>query len=779
MGSLHSHSLSPTSHAVDPICGMKVDPLAPKGGTVRRGGEDFFFCSVRCKERFERGEEAPKAATSGSGLWTCPMHPEVEKTAPGDCPKCGMALEPKDAATMKSEDAGGGAELRNMNRRFILSAVLTLPVFVLGMADMVPGLSTLLAPMAPSSVWIQWALSTPVVFWGGWPFFRRAWDSVRNRSPNMFTLIALGTSAAWSFSVAVVLLPEVVVGHGHAGGHLPVYFESAAVITTLVLLGQVLELRARKATVGALRALLELAPKTARRIGEDGEHEVKLEEIREGDSLRVRPGESVPLDGRITEGSSSLDESMVTGESLPVRKAEGDAVIGGTLNTTGGFVMEVEHVGDETLLARIVQRVRDAQRTRAPIQRLADRVAAVFVPAVIVAALVTLAVWSFVGPEPRGTQALVHAVTVLIIACPCALGLATPMSIMVGTGRGARAGVLIRDAEALEVLARANVLVVDKTGTLTEGKPSVRSIFVADGFAEDEVLRLAASLERSSEHPLAQAVVKAAVEKKLALAKADQFDSRTGAGVLGTVDGKRLAIGNETFAQEQGAAPDGLAEETKRLRSDGATVIHVTVDGRLAGIIAIGDALRSDAKATVERLRIEGMRVVMATGDNEATARSVAKALGIEEVHAGVLPEHKAALVEKLHEEGAIVAVAGDGINDAPALARAQVGIAMGGGTDVAMETAGVTLMRGELGAILRARKLSHHTLRNIRQNLFFAFAYNALGVPVAAGVLVPFFGLDLNPMMASAAMSLSSVSVIANALRLRGLSLGGNDAAN
>jgi Cu+-exporting ATPase len=707
------------------------------------------------------------------------MHPEIVRDEPGDCPICGMALEPR---TVRLEE-DDNPELVDMTRRFWVSAALAVPILLVSM------FRGLLGPLGDwletsgAGPWVELALATPVVLWGGWPFFVRAWRSVTNRSLNMFTLIGLGTGVAYLYSLVATLapglFPDSFRGHGGGGGTVGVYFEAAAVIVTLVLLGQVLELRARTKTGAALRALLELAPDTARRIEPDGtEREVPLDEIRSGDRLRVRPGEKVPVDGVVVSGESSVDESMVSGEPMPVAKVPGDALVGATVNGTGSLVMEAEKVGDDTLLSRIVQMVADAQRSRAPIQRLADQVAGWFVPAVVVAAIATFVVWAVWGPAPALAYALVNAVAVLIIACPCALGLATPMSIMVATGEGAKRGVLFRDAEALETLARVDVLVVDKTGTLTEGRPRLVEVVgigdVGDGseVSEDDLLALAAGLERGSEHPLGAAIVEAADERGLTLAESGEFSSVTGKGVRGTADGRQVALGNRALFEELGVDASPLLSRAEELRSGGRTVIFVAVDERPAGLLVVADPIRESTPAALAALREEGLEIVMATGDSETTARAVADELGIERVVAEVLPDEKVAEVERLQGQGRVVAMAGDGINDAPALARADVGLAMGTGTDVAMESAGVTLVRGDLRAIARARKLSHATLKNIRQNLFFAFIYNALGVPVAAGVLYPVFGLLLSPMLAAAAMSFSSVSVIANALRLRMIDL-------
>jgi Cu+-exporting ATPase len=813
----HSHAHSPQrddTRPVDPVCGMKVDPQAPRGGTLEHEGQTFSFCNPKCREKFRSEPQkylAPKAEPPPASLpgttyvcpmdpevrqdhpgacpkcgmalepeappaletrteYVCPMHPEVVQNHPGSCPKCGMALEPRTVMTEEAPDP----ELLGMTRRFWVSLALSVPVVFLGMSEMLPGqpVQRLLSPGALA--WAQLVLASPVVLWGGWPFFQRGWASVLNRHLNMFTLIALGTGAAYLFSLFATFfpgaLPHAFTGHS---GSIPVYFEAAAAITTLVLLGQVLELRARRATSGALRALLSLAPTVARRMREDGtEEDVPLAHVHPGDRLRVRPGEKVPVDGVVLEGESAVDESMVTGESLPVEKAPGTKVTGGTVNGTGGLVMRAERVGRDTLLSRIVQRVSEAQRTRAPIQRLADTVSSFFVPAVIAVAVLTAVIWGVWGPEPRLAYALVNAVAVLIIACPCALGLATPISVVVGTGRGAQVGVLIRDAAALERLEKVDTLVVDKTGTLTEGKPRLVSVVSAAGLDEVRLLRLAASLERGSEHPLAAAIVAGAQQRGVVLAQVSHFRSLTGKGVTGQVEGSTVGLGNAALLsalEVEAGALSGLAETMRR---EGQTVVFVTVDGRPAGLLGVADPIKLSTPEALELLRREGLRVVMLTGDSRTTAEAVARKLGIDEVIAEVLPEAKGDVVKRLQAEGRVVAMAGDGVNDAPALAQADVGIAMGTGTDIAMESAGVTLVKGDLRGIARARRLSQAALRNIRQNLFFAFFYNMLGVPLAAGVLFPVFGLLLSPMIASAAMSLSSVSVIANALRLRRLPL-------
>jgi len=756
--------------AVDPVCGMTVDPATARH-RAEHEGRAYAFCGAGCRAKFVANPARyldpappPAAEAPADAVFTCPMHPEVRQVGPGSCPICGMALEPLVAGG----EQGPNLELIDMTRRLAVAAALTLPVFLLEMgAHLVPALHHLVPPAR--SAWIQAAFATPVVLWAGWPFFARGWRSVVTGNLNMFTLIAIGTGIAWVYSMVALLAPGLFpAAFRAADGSVAVYFEAAAVIVTLVLLGQVLELRARDRTGAAIRALLDMAPKTARRLAPDGgESEVPVDAIRVGDLLRIRPGERVPVDGKVREGRTAIDESMVTGESLPVEKASGDALVGGTINRTGSVTMIAERVGRDTMLARIVQMVADAQRSRAPIQRLADQVAGWFVPAVIAIALAAFAAWAVWGPEPRLAYGLVAAVAVLIIACPCALGLATPMSIMVGVGRGASAGVLIRDAEALERLERADTLVVDKTGTLTEGRPSVTAVRPAAGFDEAGVLRLAAGVERASEHPLAAAVVAAAAARGLAAAPVTEFAAPTGKGASGLVEGHRVIVGTAAFLAEEGVDAAALAAGAEALRGDGATAILVAVDGRAAGVIAIADAIKANAAAALAALRADGVRIVMLTGDNRTTAMAVARRLGIEEVEAEVLPEHKSRAVARLRAEGRVVAMAGDGVNDAPALAAADIGIAMGSGSDVAIESAGITLLKGDLAGLARARRLSRATMGNIRQNLFFAFVYNAAGVPVAAGVLYPVFGILLSPMVAAAAMALSSVSVIANALRL------------
>jgi Cu+-exporting ATPase len=702
--------------------------------------------------------------------YTCPMHPQIVRPGPGSCPICGMTLEPRTVAV---EDEGN-PELADMTRRFWISVALALPVLALGMSDMIPGQPLQRALSMRAIEWIEFAVATPVVVWCGWPLFARGWASLVNRHLNMFTLIALGTGTAYIYSVIAVLAPSIFPeSFRSSGGEVPVYFEAAAMITALVLLGQVLELRARSRTSAAIRSLLKLSPKTARLVRADGtEIDVPVEHIAPGDTLRVRPGERVPVDGALTDGSSAIDESLVTGEPIPVEKTTGSRVTGGTVNGTGSFLMRAERVGSETLLAQIVRMVSEAQRSRAPVQKLADRVASYFVPAVVLAAVLAFVAWAAFGPPPRMAHALLNAVAVLIIACPCALGLATPMSIMVGTGRGALAGVLVKNAEALEIMEKVDTLVVDKTGTLTEGRPRVTAILPAPGSDEAQVLRVAATLERASEHPLAAAILAAAKERGIAPGEIADFHSRTGKGVTGVADAHRGALGNRVLFEELAISLGDLDERAKSLEAEGATVVFVAVDGKIAGAIGVADPVKATTPEAIEQLHRDGIRIVMLTGDSRATAEAVARKLGIDEVHASVLPDQKGQVVKKLQAEGRIVAMAGDGVNDAPALAQANVGIAMGTGTDVAMESAGITLLAGDLRGIARARALSQATMRNIRQNLFFAFAYNSVGIPVAAGVLYPFFGLLLSPIIASAAMTFSSVSVITNALRLRHVKL-------
>ena len=800
------------SPAIDPVCGMKVDP-AKAAATVEHEGTKYYFCCTGCASKFgsepdkylkpkptlvslqpvkKQESQAdyicpidPEVHKAGPGIcpkcgmalepavigmpesrteYTCPMHPEIVRDQPGSCPICGMALEPSVVTVDEANP-----ELADMKRRFWVGVALTLPLLAVMASDILP--CHLLQHLVAGRLlgWIEFALATPVVLWAGWPFFERGWDSVVHRSPNMFTLIAIGTGSAYLYSVVAVVAPGVFPSaFRDMSGNLGLYFEAASVITVLVLLGQVLELKARSQTSSAIKVLLGLAPKTARRVSPDGkEADVALSEIHVGDLIRVRPGEKVPTDGSVTEGRSSVDESMVSGEPIPVEKTIDAKVVGGTINGTGSFVMRAERVGADTLLAQIVKMVSEAQRTRAPIQRLADKVASYFVPAVLAASAITFAVWSIIGPQPHYAHALVNAVAVLIIACPCALGLATPMAIMVGTGRGASVGILIRNAEALEIFEKVDTLIVDKTGTLTEGKPRLMSVVPAEGFDETQLLQLVASLEKASEHPLAAAIMAGAKEKNIELVAVAEFQSITGKGVIGTLQGKRIGIGNAALMQDVSAKPESLKERAETLQKEGQTVMFVAIDGHFAGLIAVADPIKDSAREAIKELQESGIKVIMITGDNHTTAAAVAGKFGID-FEADVLPEKKAEVVKKLQSQGAIVAMAGDGVNDAPALAQAQVGIAMGTGTDVAMETGGITLIKGDLRGILKARRLSQHTMSNIRQNLFFAFIYNALGVPLAAGVLYPVFGLLLNPMIAAAAMSFSSVSVIANALRLR-----------
>ena len=774
----HGHggpdSVTAAATVKDPVCGMDVDPASTPHKTNFEGHE-YFFCSAGCRAKFQKepsrytpSAPRPMPAVPVGTIYTCPMHPQIRQVGPGSCPICGMALEPE----VMTSETGPSPELKDMTQRFWVGLVLALPVFALEMGGHLTGMMMRLE--GQTSGWIQLALATPVVLWSGWPFFERGARSLATRSLNMFTLIAMGVGVAWLYSVVATLAPQIFPpAFRREDGSVPIYFEAAAVITVLVLLGQVLELRARERTSGAIKALLDLAPKTARRLRDDGsDEEVTLDLIAVGDRLRVRPGEKVPVDGELLEGRVSIDESMVTGESMPVTKEPGAKVVGGAINKTGSFVMRADKIGADTLLSQIVQMVAQAQRSRAPIQRMADQVSSWFVPSVIAVALVAFVVWALVGPDPRVAFALVAAVSVLIIACPCALGLATPISIMVGVGRGAQAGILIKNAEALERLEKIDTLVIDKTGTLTEGRPAVTAIRPAQGQDEAEVLRLAASLERASEHPLADAIVRAATERELSLSQPAEFDSPVGKGVLGVVDGRRLVIGSGKFLKEQGVNTEALEEAADALRTDGATAIFMALDGQAAAIFAIADPIKSTSFAAVQGLKAEGVRIVMMTGDNRTTAQAVARKLGIDEVEAEVLPQDKAAVVEKLMREGRKVAMAGDGVNDAPALAAADVGIAMGAGADVAIESAGVTLLKGDLDGIVKARRLSRAVMRNIRQNLFFAFAYNVAGIPVAAGVLYPFLGWLLSPAVAAAAMALSSVSVITNALRLRAVRL-------
>ena len=795
----------PTELVRDPVCGMKVNPAAMRY-RMTHGGKEYFFCSLPCMEKFranpaayleavipaakpegkiyvcpmcpEVHESSPIACPScGMALepetalppteveYTCPMHPEIVRQEPGSCPICGMALEPRTSTADEEESP----ELRDMTRRFWVSVALAAPLLMIAMVDMLPGMPVQHALPDGWLPWIELVLATPVVLWGGAPFFQRGWTSVVNRSANMFTLIAMGTGVAYIYSLVATVTPGIFpASFRDMGGSPAVYFEAAAAIVALVLLGQVMELRARSRTGSAIRALLDLAPKTTRVVRDGQESDIPLDQVRVGDHLRVRPGEKIPVDGILLEGHSSIDESMVTGESIPVEKSAGDRVIGATLNASGSFIMRAERVGSETLLSQIVRMVSQAQRSRAPIQRVADKVAGWFVPAVIVIAGVTFVAWVMIGPEPRFAHAIVNAVAVLIIACPCALGLATPMAVMVGTGRGAHAGVLIKNAEALETLEKVDTLVVDKTGTLTEGKPRLTDVVAAGASSEADVVRFAAAVERGSEHPLAAAIVTGAAARGIPIETASGFQSLTGKGVTGRLALRRVAVGNPTLMSELGVDVSALAARADELRARGATVMFVAVDGRLAGLLAVADPIRAAAPDALRRLTADGVRVVMVSGDSRATAAAVAAQLGIAEVVAEVLPEQKQDHVKRLQAAGRIVAMAGDGINDAPALAQAQVGIAMGTGTDVAIQSAGVTLVKGDLGGIARARALSRATMANVRQNLFFAFIYNALGVPLAAGVLYPALGLLLSPMIAAAAMSWSSVSVIGNALRLR-----------
>jgi P-type Cu+ transporter len=803
---------NPNIDIKDPVCGMTVDPAKPTA-TVEHHGSKFYFCSRSCATKFQADPDKyqqPKSSAAPSyqpleveqqtgyvcpmhpkvrrkdpgncpkcGMtlepltiaapvtlteYTCPMHPQIVRPKPGNCPICGMALEPRE---INAEETN--PELLNMTRRFWISVALALPMLVLMVSDFLPSMPLQHWLSARTWAWIEFALATPVVLWCGWPFFARGWRSVVHRSLNMFTLISLGTGAAYLYSVFATVVPQIFpASFRGAGGQVDVYFEPAAVIIALVLLGQVMELRARSQTSSAIRALLGLAPKMARRLDDQGgEADVPLQQVKVGDRLRVRPGEKVPVDGVLLEGHSSIDESMVSGESIPIEKDTGAKVTGGTVNGTGGFVMRAERVGADTLLSQIVKMVSEAQRSRAPIQRLADRVSSYFVPAVILASVVTFGVWYFVGPQPRFAHALVNAVAVLIVACPCALGLATPMSIMVSTGRGASAGILIHNAEALELFGKVNTLIIDKTGTLTEGKPTLSSVIVQPGISESDLLQLVASLERSSEHPLAEAIVKGAAAKKLVLTDVEGFSSATGKGVKGTISGKQVAVGNIELFRELSVDPAPLLDRAEILRKEGQTVMLVAVDRQAAGLVSVSDPMKDSTPEAIRELKAAGLTIIMVTGDNATTARAVADKLGIE-FEADVLPQKKAEVVKAYQKKGSIVAMAGDGVNDAPALAQADIGIAMGTGTDVAMEAGGITLLKGDLRGILRARHLSQSTMRNIRQNLFFAFIYNATGVPLAAGVFFPAFGLLLNPMIAAAAMSFSSVSVIANSLRLR-----------
>ena len=778
-GHMHQDTpASPAGSARDPVCGMKVDPSTAKH-CIEHQGTNYFFCCAGCRAKFAAspGEylSAPRSPSRGSippdagAIHTCPMHPQVRQAGPGNCPICGMALEP----VVATADAGENPELVDMTRRLWVGSALTLPVFVLEMGGHIPalGLHDLVSPGI--STWIQFVLSTPVVLWAGWPFFERAWASVVHRSLNMFSLIALGTGAAYIYSLFATLVPGIFpAGFRGMDGTVSVYFEAAAVITVLVLLGQVLELRAREQTGGAIRALLKLAPKTARRLKAGEDEEVPLELVQVGDHLRVRPGEGVPVDGEVLEGSGAVDESMVTGESMPSVKRPGDKLIGGTVNGTGSLVMRAEQVGASTMLARIVAMVTEAQRSRAPIQRMADIAAGYFVPAVLAVAAITFIVWSIRGPAPALAYALIAAVSVLIIACPCALGLATPMSIGVGVGKGAGAGVLIKSGEALERMEKVDTLVVDKTGTLTEGRPKVTAIIPAAGLSEGDILSLAAGLERSSEHPLAAAIVAAARDRGVSIHEPTDFSSVTGKGVMGKVNTQAVALGNAKLMADINVTLGDLEIKATELRGDGGTALFLAIDGKPGGVIAIADPIKSTTQAALDSLRMDGIRIVMLTGDNKTTAEAVARKLGIKDVRADVLPQDKHRIVKELTAQGRIVAMAGDGVNDAPALAEAAVGIAMGTGTEVAIQSAGITLVKGDLAGIARAIVLSRATMRNIRQNLVFAFVYNVIGIPIAAGVLYPTFGLLLSPMVAALAMSLSSVSVIGNALRLRKLRL-------
>ncbi len=765
--------------ATDPICGMKVDPATSL--RLERDGQTYCFCCAHCLERFRagpaRGAQAESAIPpSGVATYTCPMHPEVEQDHPGDCPACGMALEPKGATAGPSDEEN--AELRDMTRRLWVGAALALPVFVLAMAHLVPALDNQSWALGDASRWLQFALTLPVVGWAGWPFFRRGWRSVMTRNLNMFTLIAIGVGAAFVYSTVAMLVPSLFPHTMQHGDKVAIYFEAAAVIVVLVLLGQVLELRARRRTGSAIRALMNLAPPTARQVAPGGDREIPLDQVKVGDALRVVPGDTVPVDGVVLEGHSSVEESMITGEPLPVEKVAGDMVTGGTVNGSGSFVMRAERVGRDTLLGQIVARVAEAQRSRAPIQGLADKVAGIFVPVVLAVSVLTFVTWLLLGPEPRLAHAIVNAVAVLIIACPCALGLATPMSIMVGVGRGAQEGVLIKNAEALERLEKVTTLVVDKTGTLTEGKPRLTDALPAAGFDAKELLRLAASLERNSEHPLAAAILQGAKERGVVLEAAKDFHSVTAGGVLGVVAGHAVAVGKPEFLRSEpvsGLEPlEALAVE---LQEAGKTTVFVAVDGKAAGLLAVADPIKDTTLDAIRDLHALGLKIVMLTGDNRRTAVAVAGRLGLDTVEAGIEPAAKAAHIRKLRSEGRHIAMAGDGINDAPALSEADVGIAMGTGTDVAMQSAGITLVKGDLRGIGKAVRLSRGTMRNIRQNLLFAFLYNSVGIPVAAGVLYPVFGLLLSPIVAGAAMSCSSVSVIGNALRLRTLSLKGKEA--
>ncbi|MEO6095632.1 MAG: heavy metal translocating P-type ATPase [Fibrobacteria bacterium] len=772
---------------VDPICGMDVDESSAL--SAQRDGKDYYFCGESCRKKFLAdvpGDKAAKsegkaglgskadaranAGPSASGpVYTCPMHPEVRQDKPGACPKCGMPLEPVQSGTTAGEESGAGAELKDMQRRFWIGGALTLPVFLLAMAHLIPPLARQAWVMGDVSRWLQFGLTTPVVVWAGWPFFQRGWRSILTWNLNMFTLISMGVGAAYFFSAVAMIMPGLFPDTMAHGGKVAIYFEAAAVIIVLVLLGQVLELRARSRTGSAIKALLNLAPPTARQVSTEGDKEVPLEQVKVGDWLRVVPGDKIPVDGELVEGHSSVEESMVTGEPIPVEKSVGDKVTGGTVNGPGGFVMRADRVGKDTLLGRIVDMVAEAQRSRAPIQGLADKVSEIFVPTVLGVSVLTFVLWFWLGPEPRLAHAIVNAVAVLIIACPCALGLATPMSIMVGVGRGAQEGVLVKSAEALERLEKVTTLVIDKTGTLTEGKPKLTDILPLDGFETKDFLRMAASLEQSSEHPLAAAIVKGAKEGGAVLDKVEGFRSVTAGGVAGTIQGRDVCVGKPDFlSDEKISGLEALEASAGKLQAEGKTAVFVAIDGRAAGILAVADPMKGSTPQAIKDLHALGLRIIMLTGDNRKTADAVAGTLGLDDVVAGIEPAGKADYVKKLRTEGRYVAMAGDGINDAPALSAAEVGIAMGTGTDVAMESAGITLVKGDLGGISKAIHLSHATMRNIRQNLVFAFLYNALGIPLAAGALYPFFGLLLSPVIAGAAMSLSSVSVIGNALRLR-----------
>jgi len=783
MDRLHDTDVPPVSdEALDPVCHMLVK--RSQAGSLTYEGITYFFCSPHCIAKFSKdpvsfikpAKSDTPVRTTGAGdahAYTCPMHPEIVRYGPGICPICGMALEPRIVSLTEEENP----ELVDMTRRFWISLALTVPVFLIGMSDFLPGRPLERIISMQTQGWLELVLATPVVLWGGGPFFVRAWQSLVNRSLNMFTLIGLGISVAYVYSMIAKLFPDLFPTSFRAMGAVPLYFEAAAVITTLVLLGQVMELRARSRTGSAIRALLDLTPKTARRIKDDGtDEDVPLDQVSVGDSLRVRPGEKVPVDGVVIEGASAVDESMVTGESLPIEKHAGDQVIGSTVNGAGSFVMRAERVGADTLLSQIVQMVAAAQRSRAPIQKLADLVAAYFVPLVITAAVITFIVWATVGPEPRLTHALINAIAVLIIACPCALGLATPMSIMVAMGKGATAGVLFRNAEAIEVMRKVDTLVIDKTGTLTEGKPKLAAIVTTNGWDEQKLLGLAASLERASEHPLAAAIVAGAQERGVELSSVESFASVTGKGVTGNVNGRAVVLGNQPLFDDLKITPgdlsQNLSQKAETLRAEGQTVMFIAVDGEAAGLVAVSDPIKATSAEAIRQLQEEGLKIVMLTGDNRGTATAVARKLGLEEVVAEVLPDQKVEVIKRFQSNGRIVAMAGDGINDAPALALADVGIAMGTGTDVAIQSAGISLVKGDLTGIVRARRLSRATMRNIKQNLFWAFAYNTVGVPIAAGILYPFFGLLLSPMLAAAAMSFSSVSVIANALRLRSVRL-------